>query len=138
MQIEHFQINHLVKGEDLNHHGTLFAGRGASWFVEAGFIAAANYLPAKYILCMKIHGMAFKRPVRPGEVVRFESAIVWTGKSRLIAHVRGAVKGAESIEGFMTFVYVNDEGKTRPHGLQFDASSPEEEALQADAQKLAY
>lgn len=138
MQIEQFQINHLVKGEDLNHHGTLFAGRGAEWFVEAGFIAAANYLPAKYILCMKIHGMSFKQPVRPGQVVRFESAIVWTGKSRLIAHVRGEVKGAEAIEGFMTFVYVDDEGKTRPHGLQFDASSPEEEALQMEAQNLGY
>ena len=31
----------LVKGEDLNHHGTLYAGRTAEWFVEAGFIAAA-------------------------------------------------------------------------------------------------
>jgi acyl-CoA hydrolase len=138
MQIEYFQINHLVKGEDLNHHGTLFAGRGAEWFVEAGFIAAANYLPAKYVLCMKIHGMAFKRPVRPGQVVRFESAIVWTGKSRLIAHVRGAVKGEEAIEGFMTFVYVDEEGKTRPHGLQFEASNPEEEALQKEAQNLGY
>jgi acyl-CoA hydrolase len=138
MQIEYFQINHLVKGEDLNHHGTLFAGRGAEWFVEAGFIAAANYLPAKYILCMKIHGMAFKRPVRPGEVICLESALVWTGKSRLIAHVRGDIKGAEAIEGFMTFVYVDDEGKTRPHGLHFDATTPEESALQVEAQNLRY
>jgi acyl-CoA hydrolase len=138
MQIEYFQINHLVKGEDLNHHGTLFAGRGAELFVEAGFIAAANYLPAKYVLCMKIHGMAFKRPVGPGEVVRFESGIVWTGRSRLIAHVVGFVKDLQAIEGFMTFVYVDDEGKTRPHGLQFEASSPQEAALQVEAQNLSY
>ena len=31
----------LVKSEDLNHHGTLFAGRTAEWFVEAGFVSAA-------------------------------------------------------------------------------------------------
>ena len=37
-------IHHLVKGEDLNHHRTLFAGRGAEWLVEAGFIAAADML----------------------------------------------------------------------------------------------
>jgi len=28
----------LVKSEDLNHHGTLFAGRTAEWFVESGRI----------------------------------------------------------------------------------------------------
>lgn len=138
MQIEYFQINHLVKGEDLNHHGTLFAGRGAEWFVEAGFIAATNYLPAKYLLCMRIHGMSFKRPVRPGQVVRFESAIVWTGRSRLIAYVWGEVKGETAIEGFMTFVYVDDEAKSRPHGLQFEASTEREEALQKEAQNLSY
>ncbi|MFB3926434.1 MAG: acyl-CoA thioesterase, partial [Syntrophales bacterium] len=35
-------IHRQVKGQDLNHHGTLFAGRGAEWFVEAGLIAAAS------------------------------------------------------------------------------------------------
>lgn len=36
-----FKISHLVKSEDLNHHGTLFAGRTAEWLVEAGFVTAA-------------------------------------------------------------------------------------------------
>ena len=35
-------IQHLVKSEDLNHHRTLYAGRTAEWFVETGFVAAAN------------------------------------------------------------------------------------------------
>lgn len=30
-----YYTTHLVKSEDLNHHGTLFAARTASWFVEA-------------------------------------------------------------------------------------------------------
>ena len=33
----------LVKSEDLNHHGTLFAGRTAEWFVESGFIQQPHY-----------------------------------------------------------------------------------------------
>jgi len=49
----------LVKSEDLNHHGTLFAGRTAEWFVESGFIAAASILDPKTIVCLKIHGMYF-------------------------------------------------------------------------------
>ncbi len=28
--------NRFVKSEDLNHHGTLFAGRTSEWFVETG------------------------------------------------------------------------------------------------------
>jgi acyl-CoA hydrolase len=56
--------------------------------VEAGFIAAADLLPPQYVLCLKIHGMTFQRPVRPGEVIRFESKIALTGRSRLIAYVR--------------------------------------------------
>ena len=40
MKIKSFSTYHLVKSEDLNHHGTLYAGRSAEWFVEAGFIPA--------------------------------------------------------------------------------------------------
>ncbi|MDP2989667.1 MAG: hypothetical protein Q8O57_03775 [Kiritimatiellota bacterium] len=42
MKITTYVTNHLVKSEDLNHHGTLYAGRTAEWFVESGFIAAAS------------------------------------------------------------------------------------------------
>jgi acyl-CoA hydrolase len=45
----------LVKSEDLNHHGTLFAGRTAEWFVESGFIAAARLINPQNIVCLKIH-----------------------------------------------------------------------------------
>ncbi len=85
-------VHHLVKGEDLNHHHTLYAGRGAEWLVEAGFIAASSLLPAEYVLCLKIHGMVFSRPVSPGEVVKFESRIVLTGRSRLVAYIKATTK----------------------------------------------
>jgi acyl-CoA hydrolase len=42
MNIKTYVIHRHVKGQDLNPHGTLFAGRGAEWFVEAGLIAAAS------------------------------------------------------------------------------------------------
>ncbi len=64
MEIITYNIHHLVKSEDLNHHGTLFAGRCAEWFVEAGFIAAASLTHPENIVCSKIHGMVFSRPVR--------------------------------------------------------------------------
>jgi len=129
-------IHHLVKGEDLNHHRTLFAGRGAEWLVEAGFIAAADLLPPQYVLCLKIHGMTFQRPVRPGEVVRFDSKIVLTGRSRLIAYVRATTKEELTVDGFLTFVYVDDQGKSRPHGITIEAETSEEIELQERASQL--
>ena len=41
MALEALKTCRLIKSEDLNHHGTLFAGRCAEWFVESGFIAVA-------------------------------------------------------------------------------------------------
>lgn len=136
MRMKTLTIHHLVKGEDLNHHRTLFAGRGAEWLVEAGFIAAADLLPPQYVLCLKIHGMTFQRPVRPGEVIRFDSRIVLTGRSRLIAYVRATTKEELTVDGFLTFVYVDDQGRSRPHGLTIEAETPEEIELQEQASQL--
>ena len=136
MHMKTLTIHHLVKGEDLNHHSTLFAGRGAEWLVEAGFIAAADLLPPQYVLCLKIHGMTFQRPVKPGEVVRFDSKIVLTGRSRLIAYVRATTKEELTVDGFLTFVYVDDQGKSRPHGITIEAETLEEIELQERASQL--
>lgn len=136
MRMKTLIIHHLVKGEDLNHHHSLYAGRGAEWMVESGFIAAADLLPPQYVLCLKIHGMTFQRPVRPGEVIRFESKIVLTGRSRLIAYVRATTKEELTVDGFLTFVYVDDHGKSRPHGITIEAETPEEIELQERASKL--
>jgi acyl-CoA hydrolase len=136
MRMKTLTIHHLVKGEDLNHHRTLFAGRGAEWLVEAGFIAAADLLPPQYVLCLKIHGMTFQRPVRPGEVVRFDSKVVLTGRSRLIAYVRATTKEELTVDGFLTFVYVDDNGKSRAHGIVIEAETPEEIELQERASQL--
>jgi acyl-CoA hydrolase len=136
MKMETLTIHHLVKGEDLNHHQTLYAGRGAEWLVEAGFIAASNLLPPEYVLCLKIHGMMFTRPVEPGEVVRFDSRIVLTGRSRLVAYIRATTKGELTVDGFITFVYVDDQGKSRPHGISIEAETEEEIELQRLASEL--
>ena len=136
MRMKTLTIHHLVKGEDLNHHRTLFAGRGAEWLVEAGFIAAADLVPPEYVLCLKIHGMTFQRPVKPGEVVRFDSKIVQTGRSRLIAYVRATTKEELTVDGFLTFVYVDDHGKSRPHGIVIEAETTEEIDLQERASQL--
>ena len=122
--------NRLVKNEDLNHHGTLYAGRSAEWFVEAGFIAAAGLTRPEDIVCLKIHGMTFRRPVRGGDVVTFESRIILAGRTSLHAHVRMQAKGEPVMDGFITFVHVDREGRARPHGIVITPSTEAELALQ--------
>lgn len=136
MKMQTTTVHHLVKGEDLNHHRTLYAGRGAEWLVEAGFIAASSLLPAEYVLCLKIHGMVFSRPVSPGEVVRFDSRIVLTGRSRLVAYIKATTKGEDTVDGFITFVYIDDEGRSRAHGITIEAETPEEIEIQKRASLL--
>lgn len=129
-------IQHLIKSEDLNHHRTLYAGRTAEWFVETGFVAAASLLPPDEVVCLKIHGMEFLRPVRAGEIACFEGKIVLAGRSSLIAFVHMHVKGQKVVEGFITFIHVDENGNAVPHGLVIEPSTPEEQELADRAKRL--
>ncbi len=127
---------HLVKGEDLNHHGTLYAGRTAEWFVESGFIAAASMTKPENIVCLKIHGMTFTRPIRKGELATFTSRVVMTGETKIVANIQVSVNGKVAVRGFITFIHVDLDGKPLPHGINFEPKTDEEKALYEEAQKL--
>lgn len=78
--MKEIKISHLIKSEDLNHHGTLFAGRTTEWLVEAGFIAAAAvHGRPQDILCVNVHGFTFKKPVQKGDILTIYGRIVKTG-----------------------------------------------------------
>jgi acyl-CoA hydrolase len=128
----------LVKGEDLNHHGTLFAGRSASWFVEAGFIAAAGATRPENVVCAKIHGMSFTKPARSGHIVVYVGKIIDVGTSRLIAHVKVLEEGSTQpiVEGFLTFVHVDMEGRPTPHGISEITTVTEEDRLLKERARL--
>lgn len=135
--MEAITTNHFVKNEDLNHHGTLFAGRTAEWFVEAGLMAAAVFLPAENIVCVKIHGMDFKHPVPLGSVVRFTSKAVLAGRTSLVCYIRLDLGKQQILDGFMTFVNVDGTGKPIPHGVTLEAADPEEAQLRERAMALS-
>jgi len=136
MEFPVFTTIKMVKGEDLNHHGTLFAGRTAEWFVESGFIAAASMTKPDNIVCLKIHGMTFTRPINKGDLPVFTSRIVLTGRTRLVVYIEVKNKGELVIRGFISFIHVDAAGKSLPHGLVFEPKTEEEKALNAEAQAL--
>ncbi len=138
MSITTYQTHHLVKSEDLNHHGTLYAGRSAEWFVESGFVAAAGLTRPENIVCLKIHGMLFTRPVHLGEIVLFESKIVDTGRSRIVAYIAMKAHGQVIVNGFITFVNADQEGHPLPHGIEIHTENEEDKDLQRQARELAH
>jgi len=131
-----FTTYHLVKGEDMNHHGTLFAGRTAEWFVESGFIAAASATKPENIVCLKIHGMTFTAPVAPGSLAKFDSKVVFTGKSRIVVNIKLSVKDTIVVNGFITFINVDNENKPFAHGVTIEPLTNEDKLLYGEASKL--
>ena len=138
MKLRTHSVCRLVKSEDLNHHGTLFAGKTAMWLVEAGFIAAAGLVHPENIVCLNIHGMLFKKPISNGHVVRFESKVVLAGKTRLVSYVRVLANRNDDflLDGFISFIHVDLQGKPVPHGIVIEATDPEDKALQDKARDL--
>lgn len=129
-----YYTTHLVKSEDLNHHGTLFAARTASWFVESAFVAAAcEHGDPSEIVCRNVHGMSFSAPVHCGDVIRFVSRVVHTGTTSLMVHVEvtSELTGHEAVSGCLTFVTIDHEtGKKKPHGIVLDESADDRERQQ--------
>lgn len=133
-------IVRLIKSEDLNHHGTLFAGRMAEWFVESTFIAAAAYYGnPQNIVCVKVHGFKFTTPVNKGDIIEMESKVLAVGTTSIhtYAKVRNINGGKILLDGFTTFVCVDENGKKMPHHLsQPIVETEEEEKLVKRVQEL--
>jgi len=128
----------LVKSEDLNHHGTLFAGRTAEWFVESGFIAATSILDPQHIVCLKLHGMQFTQPVKPGEIIQFKSKIVYTGKTSIFAHVKAKRQHIDEpfVQGFITFIHVDENTNSKPHYIEIKPVTEKDFHLYEEAKML--
>lgn len=134
-----FSTYRLVKSEDLNHHGTLFAGRSAEWFVESGFISASTLINPKNIICLQIHGMKFTYPIKLGQTVCYRSKIVYAGKSSLVAYIKVALAtdiDNTIVDGFITFVHVDENTKPVAHNITIIPDTPEEKLLYEKAAEL--
>lgn len=124
------QVAHLIKAEDLNHHGTLFAGRMAEWFVEACFICGARTTGhPESIVCLKMHGLRFNAPVDKGDVLTIESRLVRAGRTSFVVYGRATKHNSAELlaDGFITFVFVDEQGKPQPHHLQLAPTEDESE-----------
>ena len=138
--MEIVNVSRLVKSEDLNHHGTLFAGRAAEWFVEACFICGAKVTKRpENIVCMNIHGMTFKKPGNKGDIINLETRIAKVRRTSFVVYGK-IIKddsGETLSDGFITFVFVDANNKAIPHHMVMGEPVDEEDAkIRERANKL--
>jgi acyl-CoA hydrolase len=129
--ITQYTTHRLVRSEHLNHHGTLFAGYGAQWFVESGFVAASKMLPAKNLICVEIDTLSFKRPVNSGEVICFNSRIIYAGKTSIVAYTKISSDDCSNniVDGYAVFVHVDENTKPFQHNIELEVSCDEDKLL---------
>ncbi len=120
----------LIKSEDLNHHGTLFAGRAAEWFVETCFICGAKITgKPENVVCVKVHGFTFNEPATKGDVLNFEARLAKVGRTSFTVYGKITKNNSNHIlsDGFITFVFVDEKGKAIPHNLTLEEPVDEED-----------
>ncbi len=113
-------ISHLIRPEDLQHHGTLFAGRMAEWFVETCFIAACRLTgKPEDIVCVQIHGMHFRKRAGNGDIIEIRSKIAYLSRTSITVHGEAFINLSKTaaVSGMITFVTVDKENKPYAHGL---------------------
>jgi acyl-CoA hydrolase len=111
----------LVKPEDLNHHGTLFAGQIARWLIESGVITAARLIGnPEDIVCVKVNSLTFKKPINNGDIIEIKSRIAHVGATSITVYSevwqeRGT---APVVSNYAIFVTVDKQNKPYEHGFK--------------------
>lgn len=114
---------HLVMPEDLNPHGTLFAGQLAKWVVIDG-VATASRLTGQpeSVLLVKLD-MNLNRPIQNGHLSVIKSRIAYLGKTSITVNSRVFDNDGKepSSSGMTVFATVDKKGKPYRHGYVLPA-----------------
>lgn len=129
--MKRYRSSHMVRMENLNHHGNLYAGQGIEWMIETSFIVVCTeYGDPQGLLYKNTHKFDFYHSVKPGDIITYEGLIVRTGRTSLTVRVGlyNEKTGVLHAEGFTTFVTVDENNRSTPHGIGLDAPADDEEA----------
>jgi acyl-CoA hydrolase len=78
------------------------------------------------------------KPVQKGHILTFCSRLVYTGRSSLTVYVEVLNRRTNEffVDGFFTFVRVDEHGAAVPHHITIEPSDDDEKLLQERAQAL--
>lgn len=115
-------INHrYVRMEEMNHHGSLYAGVLTDWMTEAAFFGVVQTLSRRdNIVMCAVQDFRFIAPVSLGDILSFQYELVKTGRTSLTIAVEARnMLNPETIYASCQVIFVNtdEHGKSTPHGL---------------------
>ncbi|ENH98146.1 acyl-CoA thioester hydrolase [Gracilibacillus halophilus YIM-C55.5] len=112
------KVSHVFPPDTNNHH-TLFGGKLMSYIDDIASISAMRHSRSP-VVTASTDSVDFLAPIRTDESVCLESCVTWTGTSSMEVFVKvlaeNLITGQRTIAAtaFLTFVAVNDEGRSVP------------------------
>ena len=111
---------HVCKTQNVGFHGNLFGGVMLSWLDEAGVAFAAEACGSPRMVTVKIAEVIFRKPVRPGQIIKIYGEMVKVGKTSITFNLEArrhspynaSQKVVCSTE--MTFVRIDGDGEPVP------------------------
>jgi len=82
--------------------------------------------------------MFFTKPAKSGDVLKFSSKLVYAGRSSLTVyvHVDKNGNGKPLVEGFITFIHVDENTRPAPHYLEIEPATETDKTLYEKAAGL--
>lgn len=114
---------HLVKGEDLNHHHTLYGGRCVEWCVHMAYVAAQScFDDPQPLVFMSIRSLSMRTPARLGDLVEFTARVDYIGETTIgirvdARKVQPRDENKPVVTGTFLFCTVDEAGRALPHDL---------------------
>ena len=111
---------HICKGQNIGIHGNLFGGVMLSWLDEAGAAFASQSIDSPRIVTVKLTEVIFKKPVRPGHIIKIYGSVVDIGTTsitvELEARRHSPYNGTQRsvCETEITYVRIDGDGESIP------------------------
>ncbi len=107
--------NHrLVLPQYLNHYGFLFGGYLLAWVDEMAYLAASSEFPNSKFVTVGMDDVEFKKTVREGSILHFNSQRVGKGNTSVTYAVSVRREEIEIFSTNVTLVQVDDNGVKTP------------------------
>ena len=111
---------HICKGKNIGVHGNLFGGIMLSWLDEAGGAYVSQACDTPRIVTVKLSETVFRKPVRPGHIIKIYGKIIRVGNSsctvKLEARRHSVYNGTQKTvcETEITYVRIDGDGEPIP------------------------
>ena len=111
---------HICKGKNIGVHGNLFGGTMLSWLDESGGAFASQCIDSPRIVTVKLSEVVFKKPVRPGHIIKIYGSVREIGETSITVHLEARrhspYNGTQKTvcETNITYVRIDGDGDSIP------------------------